>query len=109
MPPPITITGCSATPILSSVRTGTDRTGRAMSTPLSIVIVSWNTRELTLTALRSFLPAAAGQELEVVVVDNASADGSADAIAAAFPEIHLIRNERNVGFAGGVNVGLAAA
>lgn len=77
-------------------------------TPLSVLIVSWNTRELTLAALRSFLPAA-GLELEVIVVDNASADGSADAIAAAFPTVRLIRNDRNAGFAGGVNLGLQAA
>jgi hypothetical protein len=48
-------------------------------TPLTVVIVSWNTRELTLEALRSFLPAG-DLPLEVVVVDNASSDGSADAI-----------------------------
>jgi len=77
-------------------------------TALSVVIVSWNTRELILEALRSFLPAF-GLELEVIVVDNASADGSAEAIEAAFPDIRVIRNERNIGFAGGVNVGLRAA
>ena len=76
--------------------------------PLSVVIVSWNTREITLEALRSFLPAD-DLPLEVVVVDNASSDGSADAIEAAFPGVLVIRNERNVGFAGGVNVGLRAS
>jgi len=76
--------------------------------PLSVVIVSWNTRELTFAALRSFLPAD-DLPLEVVVVDNASSDGSADAIEAAFPGVQVIRNERNVGFAGGVNVGLRAS
>jgi hypothetical protein len=76
--------------------------------PLSVVIVSWNTRELTLEALRSFLPAD-DLSLEVVVVDNASSDGSADAIEAAFPGVLVIRNERNVGFASGVNVGLRAS
>lgn len=73
--------------------------------PVSVVIVSWNTRDLTLEALRSFLPAG-DLLLEVVVVDNASSDGSADAIEAEFPSVLLIRNERNLGFAGGVNVGL---
>jgi GT2 family glycosyltransferase len=77
-------------------------------TPLSVVIVSWNTRELTLEALASFLPARDPQ-LEVIVVDNASSDGSADAIEASFPEVHVIRNDRNTGFAGGVNLGLRAA
>jgi GT2 family glycosyltransferase len=72
------------------------------------VIVSWNTRELTLEALRSFLPSS-DLALEVVLVDNDSADGSADAVAAAFPDLRVIRNERNLGFAGGVNVALRAA
>lgn len=76
-------------------------------TPLSVVIVSWNTRDLTLEALRSFLPAR-DLELEVIVVDNASSDGSADAIEAAFPEARVLRNDRNAGFAGGVNLGLRA-
>ena len=81
-----------------------DRAG----TPLSVVIVSWNTRELTLAALRSFLPAD-DLVLEVVLVDNASTDGSADAVEAAFPDVRVIRNDCNLGFAGGVNVGLRAS
>ena len=72
------------------------------------MIVSWNTRELTLDALRSFLPAK-DLALEVVVVDNASADGSADAIEAAFPDLRVIRSGSNLGFAGGVNVALRAS
>lgn len=74
---------------------------------VSVVVVSWNTRELLLAALRSALPLPVRGE--VIVVDNASADGSADAVEAAFPEARVIRNERNLGFAGGVNVGLRAA
>jgi hypothetical protein len=77
-------------------------------TPLSVVIVSWNTRELTLEALGSFLPAR-DLNVEVVVVDNASTDGSAGAIEAAFPDVRVVRNARNLGFAGGVNVGLRAS
>lgn len=80
----------------------------ALRTPVSVVIVSWNTRELTLAALRSFLPCA-DPPLEVIVVDNASSDGSADAIEAAFPSVRVIRNPRNLGFGGGVNAGLLAA
>jgi GT2 family glycosyltransferase len=72
------------------------------------VVVSWNSRELLLEALRSFLPAH-DLTLEVIVVDNASADGSADAIEAQFPTVRVIRNARNLGFAGGVNQGLRAA
>lgn len=77
--------------------------------PLSVVIVSWNTQKLTLEALRSFLPVTGDLVLEVVVVDNASSDGSADAVEAAFPDVRVIRNPHNVGFAAGVNIGLRAS
>jgi len=76
---------------------------------VSVVIVSWNTREMLLDALKSFLPVSADVSAEVIVVDNASADGSAEAVEKEFPEIRVIRNPRNLGFAGGVNVGLRAA
>lgn len=77
------------------------------SPALSIVIVSWNTRELLLDALATVLPLPVPGE--VIVVDNASADGSVEAVEARFPEARIVRNERNLGFAGGVNVGLRAA
>lgn len=77
-----------------------------MST-LSVVIVSYNTREdlrLCLAALRqSSLPA------EIVVVDNASADGSARMVRDEFPNVVLIEPGRNTWFCGGNNIGLAAA
>lgn len=75
---------------------------------VSIVIVSWNTRDLLRDCLRS-LRGAAGAATEVFVVDNASADGSAAMIAAEFPETRLIRNSGNVGFARASNQGLALA
>jgi N-acetylglucosaminyl-diphospho-decaprenol L-rhamnosyltransferase len=65
----------------------------------SALIVSYNTRELTLAAIRSVLEFAS----ETIVVDNASRDGSADAIGAAFPDVTLIRSAANLGFAGGIN------
>jgi len=75
---------------------------------VSIVIVSWNTRELLLDALATFLPLGDVRG-EVVVVDNGSVDGSADAVEERHPDVRVIRNGRNLGFAGGVNVGLRAA
>lgn len=68
------------------------------------LIVSWNTRELTLRALESLRRHAPG--CPVVVVDNASADGSAEAIRAAFPEVLLLEPGRNLGFAAGINLGM---
>lgn len=77
---------------------------------LSVVVLSWNTRELTLACLRALAAdAAAGPAREVVVVDNGSHDGSADAIATAFPEVRLLRNAQNLGYAVGNNQGARAA
>jgi GT2 family glycosyltransferase len=75
---------------------------------VSAVVLGWNGREDTLACLRS-LGRATYPALSVVVVDNASTDGGPDAVAAEFPDVRLIRLDENRGFAGGVNVGMAAA
>ena len=71
---------------------------------LAAVVLSWNGREDTLACLRS-LEAAEYEPLELIVVDNGSSDGSAEAVAAEFPRAELLRLERNRGFAGGMNAG----
>ena len=79
-----------------------------MAVDLSVVVVSYNTAgllERCLRSIRAHAPAGA----EVFVVDNASHDGSADAVAAEFPDVVLIRNERNLGYAGGMNAGMRRA
>jgi len=77
---------------------------------LSIVIVSWNVRDLLRRCLSSIL---VGQEqgpgLEIIVVDNASSDGSAGMVRVEFPQVHLIANEQNRGFTAANNQGLALA
>ena len=73
---------------------------------LSIVFLNYNTRDLTRQALNSVLAAAEGLTVEIFVVDNASVDGSADMVAEEFPQVKLIRNTANVGFAAGNNVAL---
>ena len=73
---------------------------------LSVVFLSYNTRDLTEQALRTVLAAAEGMEVEIFVVDNASHDGSADMVAEKFPNVKLLRNEDNVGSAAGNNVAL---
>ncbi|MFN3684829.1 MAG: glycosyltransferase family 2 protein [Fimbriimonadaceae bacterium] len=74
------------------------------SADVSVVFVSYNTRELLREALRS-VPEAC----EVVVVDNASSDGSAEMVRSEFPNALLIENGRNVGFGAANNQGLEAA
>jgi N-acetylglucosaminyl-diphospho-decaprenol L-rhamnosyltransferase len=74
---------------------------------LAVVIVNHNAGAYLLRCLRSVQARSGGAELEVVVVDNGSTDGSAEEAAAAFPQVRLIRCE-NRGFAAGVNVGIRA-
>jgi GT2 family glycosyltransferase len=75
-----------------------------MTPPLvSILVISYNTRAMTLDCLRSVV-AETTVPHELIVLDNASSDGSAAAIAAAFPDIRLIASEENLGFARGNNV-----
>jgi len=66
---------------------------------LSIIVVSYNTRELTLECLRSLYTQTDGISFEVFVVDNASSDYSAEAIAESFPQVKMIRLDENIGFA----------
>ena len=78
-----------------------------MELPLSVIVISYNTSELTRQCLRVLESELNGIHAEVWVVDNASDDGSQDAIHAEFPSVHLIRNDRNVGFAAANNQALA--
>src|SRR5579884_2047770 len=74
---------------------------------LSVVIVSYNTREMLRACLCALPAAAEGLEFETFVVDNASPDDSAGMVAAEFPQVHLIANTDNPGFARANNQALA--
>jgi GT2 family glycosyltransferase len=76
---------------------------------LSVIIVSWNTRALTLQAIASIKRETMAFPCEIIVVDNASKDGSAQAIRAAHPDVRVIECARNTGFARANNAGLAIA
>ncbi|GMG84361.1 hypothetical protein LNKW23_35760 [Paralimibaculum aggregatum] len=76
---------------------------------VSILVVSYNTREMTLACLASVIAETPELPHELIVLDNASADGSADAIAAAHPDIPLIRLAENIGFGRGNNRAAEAA
>jgi len=80
---------------------------------VSILVISYNTREMTLACLASVL-AETAVPFELIVLDNDSPDGSAAAIAAAFPaqdfpQVQLIASRENHGFAGGNNVAARTA
>lgn len=76
---------------------------------VSVCIVNWNTRELLARCLQSIRERTAGLQVEVIVVDNASGDGSAALVAADFPEVKLIASSENLGFARGSNLAAASA
>jgi GT2 family glycosyltransferase len=75
---------------------------------VSIVIPAWNGIEYIEDCLNSLL-SQDYPDFEIIVVDNASSDGTPEWVAERFPTVTLICNERNLGFAGAVNVGLRAA
>jgi len=72
---------------------------------LSIVIISFNTIDITRDCLRSVFENLGDLRAQVIVVDNDSKDGSADMIASEFPQATLIRNKENRGFAAANNQG----
>ncbi len=76
---------------------------------LSVLVVSYNTREMTLDCLASVAAETPDLAIETIVVDNASADGSAEAVAAAHPEVRLIRLSENIGFGRANNLAAKAA
>lgn len=85
-----------------------------MSLKFGISIINYKTADLTLTCLRSVLDDIGSLSVQIAVVDNASNDGSAEAIEAwiaaqpADTPVTLIRSETNSGFSGGHNLGMAA-
>ncbi|MDX1688697.1 MAG: glycosyltransferase family 2 protein [Candidatus Promineifilaceae bacterium] len=76
---------------------------------LSVIIVSWNTVGLLDACLASIMAHPPACEFEVIVVDNASTDGSAQMVHGRYPDVKVIENERNVGFARANNQGLRTA
>ncbi len=76
---------------------------------LSVLIVNWNVRELLRECLRSIERGRGDLEVEVIVVDSASSDGSAAMVAAEFPWVTLLPQGENVGFPRGNNIALAHA
>ena len=75
---------------------------------VSIVILNWRAWETTARCIESLKPEP-GAEVEVIVVDNASHDGSVAALQRRFPELTILESETNLGFAGGCNIGIRMA
>lgn len=76
---------------------------------LSVIIVSWNVRGLLRQCLQSLQRSSQALDLEIIVIDNNSADGSRVMVMSEFPQVRLIANDTNRGFAAANNQGLAQA
>lgn len=76
---------------------------------ISVIIVNWNTKALLLDCVESLYQTTRKSSLEIIVVDNASADGSVVALRERFPKVQIIVNEDNLGFAKANNIGIKKA
>ena len=76
---------------------------------MTIIIVSFNTREILLRCLGSIKKHTQDISYEVIVVDNASEDGTVDAVVELFPEVEVIANKDNRGFSAANNQGIIAS
>jgi GT2 family glycosyltransferase len=74
----------------------------------SVVIVNWNTKDLLLECIRTTLEAACERTIQIIVVDNASTDGSVEAVRQRFPSVKVLCNDTNLGFAKANNIGIRA-
>lgn len=73
---------------------------------VSVVIVSWNAKAYLAQCLKSLEEGICNYSMEVLVIDNASTDGSPELVAENFPHIRLIRNSENLGFSKANNIGI---
>ena len=80
-----------------------------MSMDVSVIIVNYNTKELTRNCLKSVFEKTKGVNFEVIVSDNGSTDGSIEMIKSEFPEVILIENNANLGFGAANNRALKIA
>jgi GT2 family glycosyltransferase len=76
---------------------------------ISILIVSFNTRDVLRECLESVLLATGELSVETIVVDNCSRDGSAEMVRAEFPWVHVVESQENLGFGRANNLALEAA
>jgi GT2 family glycosyltransferase len=76
---------------------------------ISVIIISWNARDYLMQCLSSLTSEVCRYPMEIIVVDNASSDGSPDSVESKYPNVRLIRNTENLGFAKANNIGVSAS
>jgi GT2 family glycosyltransferase len=83
---------------------------RNIDTPvLTIIIVSFNTKRLTLECINSVYKETKKIRFEIIIIDNASTDGSSEAVKKLYPDIRMIESQKNEGFARANNIAAALA
>jgi GT2 family glycosyltransferase len=73
---------------------------------ISVVIVGWNAKHYLELCLQSLVDALPHRSMEIIVLDNASSDGSSEMIQARFPQVRVLRSEENLGFSKGNNLAI---
>ncbi len=76
---------------------------------LSVIILNYNTKDLLKTCLQSVFNSITSYDMEVIVADNGSTDGSVEMLRQQFPKVKILENGRNLGFAGGNNPAIKIA
>ena len=76
---------------------------------ISTITVGYNVRDLTVRNVETLLESEGSVKIQIILVDNVSQDGTAEAILERFPQVHVIKNFYNTGFAHAVNQGIAAS
>lgn len=76
---------------------------------ISVIIVSWNAKEYLMQCIASISVNKCAHQIEIIVVDNGSTDGSPEFVAQKYPHVHLIRKRENLGFAKANNIGISAS
>src|ERR1700682_2151979 len=79
------------------------------SPQVAVVVVSYNTRDLLISCLSSVIESTSPADIEIVVVDNASNDGSLEALRQTFPQVITIVNRANLGFGVACNQAIRAS
>lgn len=96
-------------PTLLDTQVSVMPTPRPSGPVVSLVIVNWNGGGILRRCLESILSRTSYEGFSVIVVDNGSTDGSVEMVIREFPTVQLIRNRKNLGFAGGNNCGFRLA
>ncbi len=76
---------------------------------VSIIIIGYNVRDLTMNNIETLLKSEGEIRAQIILVDNLSQDGTAEAVLERFPMVHVIKNRYNTGFSHAVNQGIAVS